>query len=310
MPLRDKKKCRDKKHISRLERSAMPRVDVAVKWQFSAEERLWHGIALSSHKHTMANHNNNVSSFQIQSDNWSGCIPIVLSLAPTSLSSPSMPSSIHVLVNRQSFLHVGLQEAVMRLYKFAPMSFSSSLIKREEPTDDVVENSTTETKKKKNDSHNHDSQQQYPVCWFEDEDTQFALRWHLFVGVLWDLKSTSKKTLPWKIRLHFSQYPSSQILPMDNVLETVECFYMNSLKQALFMQYSSSKVAMSMSKQTHEQVWDAITTNNFQLYHQVNADLQQNSAQEVNLLPIRVLVNSLKPPIQRPCRIPGETMCV
>jgi len=237
---------------------------------------------------------NAVSSFQIQSENWSGSIPIVLSLAPTSLSSPSMPSSIHVLVSRHTFLHVGLQEAVLRLYKFAPVSFSS-LIQREEPGEDNTAEITTG--KTMPDSEHH-----YPVCWFEDEDTQFALRWHLFVGVLWDMK---KSTLPWKIRLHFTQYPSSQILPLDSVLQTVERYYMNSLKQALFLQYSTNKVAMSMSKQTHGKIWDSIITNNVQLYQQVNGDLQQNP-NKVNLLPIRVLVNLLKPPIQRPCRIAGE----
>ena len=76
-----------------------------------------------------------ISQFQVQSENWSGCIPIQLSLAPTSLSSPNMPCSIHVLVSRHTFLHVGLQEAVLRLYKFAPVSFSSC-IKRQEPSDD------------------------------------------------------------------------------------------------------------------------------------------------------------------------------
>lgn len=265
--------------------------------------------AFESVRFIMTSQDTSVSITSIQSENWSGCIPIILSLAPTSLSSPSMPSSIHVLVHRHSFLHIGLKQAVMRLYKFAPVSSFSSLIKREEPGD---ENTTcTGNHQVMNDSKQDAQQEQYPVCWFEDEDTQFALRWHLFVGVLWDMKQQKKKLLPWKIRLHFTQYPSSQILPMDNggVLETVERYYMNSLKQALFSQYSSNKVAMNMSKQTHEQIWDSITTNNYQLFHQVNTDLQQTSSSDIKLLPVRVLVNSTKPSIQRPCRISGQLLC-
>jgi autophagy-related protein 5 len=229
-----------------------------------------------------------ISQFQVQSENWSGCIPIELSLAPTSLSSPNMPCSIHVLVSRQTFLHVGLQEAVLRLYKFAPVSFSSC-IKRQEPSDD--------DDNENNNSNTHIQQeQQYPVCWFQDEDSHFALRWHLFVGVLWDLKDSSSKTLPWKIQLHFTNYPSSQILPFDK-LETVQQTYMNSLKQALFLQHNSNKVAMNLSKQTHGQLWDAIVTQNFQLYHQVHLPTA------TSLLPVRILVDCNTPPIQRPCRI-------
>jgi autophagy-related protein 5 len=234
-----------------------------------------------------------ISQFQVQSENWSGCIPIELSLAPTSLSSPNMPCSIHVLVSRQTFLHVGLQEAVLRLYKFAPVSFSSC-IKRQEPSDD--------DDNENNNSNTHIQQeQQYPVCWFQDEDSHFALRWHLFVGVLWDLKDSSSKTLPWKIQLHFTNYPSSQILPFDK-LETVQQTYMNSLKQALFLQHNSNKVAMNLSKQTHGQLWDAIVTQNFQIHHQVHLPTA------TSLLPVRILVDCNTPPIQRPCRIQEDVM--
>ena len=240
----------------------------------------------------------------IQSENWSGCIPIVLSLAPTSLSSPSMPSGIHVLVSRHTFLHIGLQNAILRLYKFAPISFRSIIKRQEEDDDDDNNNNNNAIGENDKKNKQYQQQEQYPVCWFQDEDTQFALRWHLFVGVLWDMKT--EKSLPWKIRLHFTQYPSSQILPLEDgsVLETVERYFMNSLKQALFLQYGSSKVAMSMSKLTHHQLWDSIATNNHHLYQQVNADLQQTVP--VNLLPIRLLINSTKPPIQRPCRLQGK----
>lgn len=230
----------------------------------------------------------------IRSTNWSGSVPIVLSLAPTSLSSPSMPASIHVLVPRNTFLHVGLQNAVMHLHKFAPVSFPNII--RSEPDPGASE----EGKQRSSSTTTSSKDTVYPVCWFQDEDTQFALRWHLFVGVLWDMKAT--KSIPWKIRLHFTQYPSSQILPLENcVLTTIEHNFMNSLKQALFLQYGSSKVAMSMTKQTHERVWDSIVTSNYQLYQQVNDDLQQTNESSMNILPVRLMVDS-KPPIQRPCR--------
>jgi hypothetical protein len=67
-------------------------------------------------------------------------------------------------------------------------------------------------------------------------------------------------------------------------------------------------VAMNMTKQTHHKMWDSIMTNNYQLYQQVNDDLQKTSESSMNLLPIRLLIDS-KPPIQRPCRISEGEMC-
>ena len=180
----------------------------------------------------------------------------------------------------------------MRLHKFAPVSFPSMTV-RNEP-DPGVTSSDEEQPRAASDKNG----KEYPVCWFQDEETKFALRWHLFVGVLWDLKAS--KSLPWKIQLHFTSYPSSQILPLEtgDVLTTVERNFMNSLKQALFMQRASSKVAMNMTKQSHERIWDSIVTCNFQLYQQVNDDLQQTNEADLNLLPIRLMIDS-KPPIQR-----------
>lgn len=231
----------------------------------------------------------------MRSENWQGSIPVVLSLAPSSLSSPTMPTAIHVMMARQSYLHIGLKEAVKRLHKFAPtvLSISTSIVRKEpKPGEETEESDTaspnmTETKPA-----------EYPICWFEDEESQIALRWHLFAGILWDMRR-KPATLPWKIRLHFSQYPTSQILPLEtDVMSVVERSYKNSLKQALFLQYGSSKIAMGLSKQSFEQVWDSLLAVNRKLYQQVDDDLQGLS----NLLPVRLLIDS-KPPIQRPLKV-------
>jgi autophagy-related protein 5 len=207
-----------------------------------------------------------------------------------------MPASIHVLLARNTFLHIGLQNAVMRLHKFAPVSFPNIIRSEPDPSEEDKQTSSSTT-----------TSTEYPVCWFQDVETQFALRWHLFVGVLWDLKAT--KSIPWKIQLHFTQYPSSQILPLESsILTTMEHNFMNSLKQALFLQYGTAKVAMNMTKQTHNKMWDSVVTSNYQLYEQVNDDLQQTSESSMNLLPIRLMIDS-KPPIQRPCRISDGEMC-
>ena len=236
-----------------------------------------------------------------------------------------MPHPIHWMVPRGSFLHVALRSPIQRLHKFAPtaISFSSGgMLVRNEPApkgDDVDDDEDDEHKDsstaqstaiQSTNTLKQNPPWKFPVCWLEDEETQIPLRWHIFVGVLFDMMTTTRQSsgaatmpIPWKIRLHFMHYPSSQILPLeaDNVLATVERSFRNSLKQALFLQHGNSRIAMNMSRQTHQRFWDAIEAANYKLYQQINEDLQASTQKSpVQLIPIRMFLDS-KPPIQRPC---------
>ena len=265
----------------------------------------------------------------VRAANWSGSIPVVLSLAPTSLSSPTIPAPIHVVVSRHTFLHVGLQGAVFRLHKYAPPTFSFSKRIVEEPAtmDDSGTDNADDEKEKvgttrassalspPNESEStstpftaSDKAVSYPLCWFEDEATQLPLQWQLFVGVLWDTygsQSTTENGLPWKLRLHFSNYPSSQLLELDTVttglLATVERTFKNSLKQALVLQHGQNKVALNMTKQTHQRIWDSIVTSKYSVYKPIQEDIQVNINSQPVLIPIRLVVGPSKPLIQKRC---------
>jgi hypothetical protein len=54
--------------------------------------------------------------------NWRGSIPVKLSLAPSSLSSPKGPESIHVLLPRNTYLHLSLEKQVRYFHSFAPQN--------------------------------------------------------------------------------------------------------------------------------------------------------------------------------------------
>lgn len=141
----------------------------------------------------------------------------------------------------------------------------------------------------------------YPVCWFEDEDTKMAVRWHLFAGVLFDLKP--ERNLPWKLILHFTNYPESQILPLEHpVLTNVQASYKHSLKQAMTVASSNSRSAMHVTKESHGLLWEAVcgAATKFPLYQRVDV-VSSVAAADKNpvAVPIRVLVNASNPPVQR-----------
>jgi autophagy-related protein 5 len=268
-----------------------------------------------------------------QALNWTGCIPVCLTLAPTSVSSPTIPPPIHVLVARNTYLHVGLESAVQRLHPFAPLSLSftgNSVLHIHEPDpgpgtladvggdsdggdghshkaltrNDADSNSIPSSTPTKTNSRSTNSAT-YPICWFEDEDTHLAVRWHLFAGVLFDLKT--ERRLPWRLRLHFTNYPSysEMILPLESpVLTQVHALYKHSLKQALTICAGHSKTAMNVTKESHGLLWEAVRCHQYALYQRVAADLpslaSSNKASVVPVaIPVRVFVNAVSPPIQR-----------
>jgi Autophagy protein Apg5 len=258
-----------------------------------------------------------VSASATQTLNWDGRILIHLTLAPTSVSSPTIPPPIHVLVPRNTYLHVGLQSAVKRFYPFAPISptfaIRGSVLQVSEPDpgvhsdeedDQNVSSQLESTISTSNDASNSNQKYVkfvYPICWFEDEETKMAIRWQYFVGLLFDM--TPSCSIPWKIKLHFNNYPTSQILPLEypNILTNVQACYKHSLKQSMTVATGTSKSAMNITKESHGLLWDAVSSGNFALYQRV--DLISTQKQPLQAIPIRVLVNATNPPIQR--RIDG-----
>ena len=344
----------------------------------------------------------------IRTQTWSGEIPVVLSLAPSSLSSPAMPPPLHRMLPRMTFLHLGLREEIHRFYKYAPTltilqgiagtslnsvsktTYESSKrvvgvnksdnienddsnvnpLQSSKQTDDGSNKNekTTTSSHFQNDNvgddpFHHSDHNDIPICWFEDEVTGKALRWHIFSGVLYDLMkhrhhemsnnlkvketpsvNTSPNPLPWKIRIHFTSYPSSILsleqytsppqpnpsISMNNkqnsnsnkadfnisravpIMKIIQQTYSNSLKQSLFLQHGSSKVAMNMSKHSHVKLWDALMTNRCEDFWEVSQDLMLSNSPKIDStpgdektlvhIPVRILVDG-KPHIQRPCKL-------
>jgi autophagy-related protein 5 len=271
---------------------------------------------------------------QIRSANWQGSIPILLTLAPTSLSSTTVPSPMHVLVARNTFLHVGLEDAVRRLHEYAPPSFSfgNTVMQVEEP-DNMPEEIDDSSKKEHpnrdagtgddmddgaskqkpdNKTATDNPQKAYPVCWFEDERTNQPLKWQYFVGVLFDAMrhckestSGSSPIIPWKITLHFHSYPTQSLLeldPVSGVLTTVERTFRNSLKQALVLVHGSSKVALNLTKQSHQSIWQAIQLPSSNTYNTLFRpillqEMQPRDDKDIVIIPIRLCLDSMTNPL-------------
>jgi hypothetical protein len=162
---------------------------------------------------------------------------------------------------------------------------------------------------------NSKNESPYPICWLEDEVTQQPLRWQYFAGVLFDSihprpqkqqqqQQRSGYHLPWRIRLHFQSYPTQRLLELDNtvgVVSTIERTFKNSLKQALVLQHGNNRVALNMTKHSHEGLWNAIRTANYKSYRPILEDVQVKEDSQISMIPIRLSIHPTQPMIQRRC---------
>lgn len=244
---------------------------------------------------------------RIQSSNWDGSIPVQLSLASSSVSSPTLPNPIFKLVSRHSFLHISLYSSIIRLHKFSPVELSfDSGHHEDEPTallQSQFDNGEIENKiSVVSDKICIDDDFSCPVCWFEDDETRTPLRWQLFAGVLFDIvlrnREKSNSRTPWKINLHFNNYPINQILPIESkqLMTQVRHYFKNSLKQSLTLENGNSKSALNLTKESQSLLWESVRTCNYELYKQLDCcDFYRKTLENVSRIPIKIYLDAKAP---------------
>ncbi|GAX12007.1 autophagy-related protein 5 [Fistulifera solaris] len=226
--------------------------------------------------------------------NNDGRIPVVVTLAPTSLSAPTGPPPLHFLVSRQTYLHLGLSTAIRRLHPFAPIAFQG--LKWQEPDPGELKEEETDTKEPIQPTDN--SKSDLPDCWWEDEATQAPLRWQLFTGVLYDMHANH--TLPWRLRLHFNNFPS-QLLPFS--IQALRSHFQNSIKQAIALRAGSGRAALQwMTKEAHDELWNNLQEAKCGSRHEWRSRITEDVTNQ--RIPVRVLLSSNSLPcLQKSCLV-------
>jgi Autophagy protein Apg5 len=275
--------------------------------------------------------------------NWEGKIPVMVSLAATSNVSPTLPDPIFCLVSRQTFLHLGLESAYAQFQEYA---LESPLLPREQVANGSTEEGNFKTPVLVQDDEDSDDKApvsggarpyaptsvgyrrvmepapgtisnsrdaaaaapplQYSHVWFQDTATGQALRWHLFVGVLYDLQSPTT-TLPWQITMHFQPPPLASIVPLpldpsESAAHQVRRYYRHGLKQALALAGPAAVVRLLFTREVHEQLWQAVVHGQYDVYH---AALPPTTSWLHHVgrgwIPVR-LYHHYDPPRQKPAR--------
>lgn len=135
------------------------------------------------------------------------------------------------------------------------------------------------------------------------------LKWHYPLGLLYDLysgvepayppdaSSPTHKTissqdepsqLPWRLTVHFSDYPTEQLVRLDDEDKHLHDLFIHSVKEADYLRTGTGKTVMFLSKENSTQLWDAVKTHDFALFNPINQKLLNPQGVNLRHLPVRL----------------------
>ncbi|KAJ4987190.1 autophagy protein Apg5 [Stagonosporopsis vannaccii] len=133
------------------------------------------------------------------------------------------------------------------------------------------------------------------------------LKWHYPLGLLYDLYSGAEPSyaldlssptqrtelsedrgLPWKLTVHFSDYPAEQLVRLDAEGKVMHDLFRNSVKEADYLRTGTGKTVMFLSEKDSTQLWDAVKQHDFSLYNPINQKLLNPQGAALRHLPVRI----------------------
>ncbi|KAL6709706.1 Autophagy protein 5 [Coniothyrium glycines] len=135
------------------------------------------------------------------------------------------------------------------------------------------------------------------------------LKWHYPLGLLFDLYSGAEpayppdtlspphKTaltddepshLPWRLTVRFSDYPSEQLIKLDDEDKHLHDLFMHSVKEADYLRTGTGKTVMFLSKENSTQLWSAVKTHDFALFSPISHKLLNPQGVNLRHIPIRL----------------------
>ncbi|KAH8731422.1 autophagy protein 5 [Phaeosphaeriaceae sp. PMI808] len=137
------------------------------------------------------------------------------------------------------------------------------------------------------------------------------LKWHYPLGLLYDLYSGAEPAypvdstasshkheaiteelelqhLPWRLTVHFSDYPSEQLVRLDNGGKHIHDLFIHSVKEADYLRTGTGKTVMFLSKEDSTQLWEGVKKHDFSLYNPINQKLLNPQGVNLRHLPVRL----------------------
>ncbi|PVI01338.1 APG5-domain-containing protein [Periconia macrospinosa] len=141
-------------------------------------------------------------------------------------------------------------------------------------------------------------------AWLEYENV--PLKWHYPLGLLYDLYSGAEpaqpseplsgpslqegddEVLPWKLTLHFSEYPVDQLVKLDTEGKHLHDLFIHNVKEADYLRNGTGKTVMFLSKEDSTQLWNSVEQHDFNLFNPINQKLLNPQGVNLRHMPVKL----------------------
>eukprot|EP01083_Nonionella_stella_P069511 185327_1 len=215
-------------------------------------------------------------NLELQEQIWSGCVPVLFSMASKEVISKKDPVSIFLLLPRVSYLPLVTEKVHNHFAAYAP-ALSDGM-------------------------------------WFEFND--HPLKWNFPIGLLYDLYVNEQYQCSndpvWRLTVHFQSYPSPDVVMSCDNKNVVKTSFFDYLKQSVFLSYNNINSVSSLKKNDQNALWNGVCKADFNLYfpvYQLIFGRLSNKNNKMTRYPFRILLRGFNDdkyknidlvPIQRP----------
>ncbi|KAF2499269.1 autophagy protein 5 [Lophium mytilinum] len=172
--------------------------------------------------------------------------------------------------------------------------------------------------------------------WLSFEDV--PLKWHYPFGLLFDLYSgidpatgpapnevelesqprlssgddseSESGVLPWRLTIHYTEWPSRQLIQLDDNGKVMHDAFINSVKEADFLRNGTAKVVMSLSKADSTQLWNSVERMNLKNFNPINHKLLNPQGSNLRHIPMKLYLPHAAPASEEGAPAPGTVRVV
>lgn len=186
---------------------------------------------------------------EVLRDVWHGQLPLCFKLHPDDVSGMHRPEPYYMMVPRVTYFPVVLDRVVKYFNRFM----------------DQTKNSTDE-------------------MWLDYEGQH--IKSHHPIGLSWDLFGSSYD-LPWHLMLHFSDFPSKDLVKC-NSKASIKSIFMSSIKEADALKHKGS-VTKNMLEKDQNLLWTSLINDKFDQFWSINKRLMERIDNELfKCIPFRL----------------------
>lgn len=197
---------------------------------------------------------------------WHGQLPLCFKLHPDDVSGRHLPEPYYMMVPRVTYFPLVLDRVVKYFNRFA------------------------------------DQNKEVVTEMWLDYDGQ-PLKWQHPIGLSWDLFG-SNYDLPWRLMLHFSNFPAQELVRC-NTKSSIETNFMSSIKEADTLKHKGA-VIKNMVKKDHNQLWSSLVNDKFEQFWSINKKLMDRPDNELfRFIPFKLYFPdyTFVQKVVRPCTI-------